>query len=57
MDSMGLHGTNLGHADIYAVSKLLGHSSVKVTEKHYIYLLDENYQSSIDGMEYILKSL
>ena len=46
-----------GYADIYTISKLLGHSSVKVTEQHYIYLLDENYQSSIDGMEYILKSL
>ncbi|TFB11450.1 hypothetical protein E3V55_03540 [Candidatus Marinimicrobia bacterium MT.SAG.3] len=46
-----------GYADIFTISKLLGHSSVKVTEQHYIYLLDENYQSSIDGMEYILKSL
>ncbi len=46
-----------GYSDIYTVSKLLGHSSVIVTEQHYIYLLDENYQSSIDGIEYILKSL
>ena len=46
-----------GHADIYTVSKLLGHSSVKVTERHYIHLLDENYQSSIDGLGKTLKSL
>ena len=46
-----------GHADIYTVSKLLGHSSVKVTERHYILLLDENYQSCIDGLGTTLKSL
>ena len=46
-----------GHADIYKVSKLLGHSSVKVTERHYIHLLDENYQTSINGLDNILKPL
>ena len=46
-----------GHADIYRVSKYLGYSSVKVTERHYIHLLDENYQSCIDGLGTILKSL
>ena len=46
-----------GHADIYAVSKLLGHSSVKVTEKHYIHLLDEDYQASINGLDGVFKSL
>lgn len=46
-----------GHADIYTVSKLLGHSSVKVTERHYIHLLDENYQSCIDELGTTLKSL
>ena len=54
---MGLHGTNLGHADIYAVSKLLGHSSVKVTGKHYIHLLDQDYRSSINGLDRVFKSL
>ena len=43
-----------GYADIYIVSKLLGHSSVKVTERHYIHLLDENYQSSVNGLDEIL---
>ena len=46
-----------GFADIYKVSKLLGHSSVKVTEKHYIHLLDEDYQESINGLDGIFKSL
>ena len=46
-----------GHADIYVVSKLLGHSSVKVTEKHYIHLLDENYQASINGLDNIIENL
>jgi len=45
------------HADIYTVSKLLGHSSVKVTERHYIHLLDENYQSCILSLGETLKSL
>jgi integrase/recombinase XerD len=30
--------------DIYRVSKFLGHSSVKVTEKHYVDLLEVDYQ-------------
>ena len=46
-----------GYADIYIVSKLLGHSSVKVTERHYIHLLDENYQSSVNGLDEILNRL
>ena len=46
-----------GHADIFKVSKLLGHSSVKVTEKHYIHLLDENYQASINGLDNIIDNL
>ncbi|MBT3680500.1 MAG: tyrosine-type recombinase/integrase [Candidatus Marinimicrobia bacterium] len=33
--------------DIYVVSKLLGHSSVKVTEQAYIHLLDSNLQDSV----------
>jgi len=30
--------------DIYRVSKFLGHSSVKVTEKHYVDFLKADYQ-------------
>jgi site-specific recombinase XerD len=33
--------------DIYVVSKLLGHSSVKVTEQAYIHLLDSNLKDGI----------
>jgi len=42
-----------GSADLYTVSKLLGHASVKTTEKYYVDLLDENYRrplSSLDAM-------
>lgn len=46
-----------GYADIYMVSKLLGHSSLRVTERHYIHLLEEDYQSSIDGLDGIFKDL
>jgi integrase/recombinase XerD len=39
-------GANLIQAgmDIYRVSKFLGHSSVKVTEQHYVDLLQSDYQ-------------
>ena len=46
-----------GFADIYKVSKLLGHSSVKVTERHYIHLIDENYQSCINELDGVLNVL
>lgn len=32
------------NVDIYRVSKFLGHSSVTVTERHYVDLLSEDYQ-------------
>ena len=38
--------------DIYRVSKFLGHSSVKVTEKHYVDLLEVDYQ----GMSALLET-
>jgi len=41
-------------ADIYTVSKLLGHASVKTTEKYYIDLVGENYQAAVDGLDDIL---
>lgn len=41
-------------ADIYVVSKLLGHSSVRVTETHYVGLLKENIQEPIDNLAQFL---
>ena len=41
-------------ADIYTVSKLLGHASVKTTEKYYVDLVDENYKSALDGLNDII---
>jgi integrase/recombinase XerC len=42
-------------ADIYVVSKLLGHSSVKVTESHYVELLKENIQEPIENLSKLIK--
>jgi len=41
-------------ADLLTVSKLLGHSSIKTTEKYYVDLLDENYRDSVGGLEEII---
>ena len=38
--------------DIYTVSKFLGHSSVKVTEKHYLALDPEHAKSAINKLDY-----
>ena len=43
-----------GIADLYTISKLLGHTSLKTTERYYIDLLDENYSSSVKQLEDIL---
>ncbi len=37
--------------DIFVVSKLLGHSSVKVTEKHYTELLDKNLREGVSALD------
>ena len=37
-------------ADIYVVSKLLGHSSVRVTETHYVDLLKENIDLPVEKL-------
>jgi integrase len=38
--------------DIYTVSKLLGHSSVKVTEKHYLALDPAHVKAAINQLDY-----
>lgn len=38
--------------DIYTVSRLLGHSSVKVTEKHYLALDQSHVQAAVDQLEF-----
>ena len=43
-----------GKADLYTVSKLLGHTSIRTTEKYYVDLLDDNYRSSVKHLEDIL---
>lgn len=42
-------------ADIYKVSELLGHSTIKTTEKHYVNLLDENYRAPIRWLDKFIK--
>lgn len=39
-------------ADIYAVSKLLGHHDVKITEKHYAHLTPDYQQQSINRLSF-----
>ena len=41
-------------ADIYTVSKLLGHASIKTTEKYYVDLIDDNYKIALDGLDNII---
>ena len=43
-----------GKADLYTVSKLLGHASIRTTEKYYVDLLDENYHQAVKHLENIL---
>lgn len=40
-----------GGGDIYTLSRILGHESVKVTEKHYAYLLKEDLRAAADRVE------
>lgn len=42
-------------ADIYEVSKLLGHSSVKVTESHYVDLLKEDIEKPVQKLAGIIQ--
>lgn len=40
-----------GGGDIYALSKILGHESVGVTEKHYAQLLKEDLRAAMDAID------
>lgn len=39
-----------GIADIFKVSKLLGHSSVKTTEKYYVDFIEEDYKDAVEKL-------
>ena len=41
-------------ADLYTVSLLLGHRSIKTTEKYYVDLLDKNFRDSVSGLDEII---
>jgi integrase len=43
-----------GAADLFTVSKLLGHSSVNTTEKYYVDLLDENFYNSVGKLSELI---
>jgi integrase len=43
-----LHRWLVGGGDVFTLSKILGHASVAVTEKHYAHLLRENIQAKAD---------
>lgn len=45
------HRWLVGGGDIYTLSKILGHASVAVTEKHYAHLLRENIQAKADRVD------
>lgn len=45
-----------GGGDIYSLSKILGHASVVVTEKHYAQLLKEDLVAKIDRVDFGLVS-
>ena len=40
--------------DIFTVSRLLGHTSVKTTEKYYVDLLQDNLRDSVNGLDGII---
>ena len=41
-------------ADLYTVSRLKGHSTIRTTERYYVDLLDENYRVSVSGLDSII---
>jgi hypothetical protein len=42
--------------DIYTVSKLLGHSSVKVTERHYLALDPDHVREAVNHLNFDIPS-
>jgi hypothetical protein len=40
----------VGGGDIFTLSRILGHESVAVTERHYAYLLTENLRGAMEGV-------
>ncbi|MDD5611019.1 MAG: tyrosine-type recombinase/integrase [Candidatus Omnitrophica bacterium] len=42
----------MNNVDLYTVSQLLGHSSVKVTEKHYAHLTKDHKKASVEKLPY-----
>jgi integrase len=42
------HRWLVGGGDVFTLSRILGHASVAVTEKHYAHLLRENIQAKAD---------
>jgi integrase/recombinase XerD len=49
----------LAGGDIFRLSKILGHSSVEVTRKHYAHLVPDDLKAPMDaaGVEDLLKTL
>ncbi|HUP39337.1 MAG TPA: site-specific integrase [Vicinamibacterales bacterium] len=45
------HRWLVGGGDIFTLSRILGHESVAVTEKHYAYLLTENLRGAMDRVD------
>ena len=43
------------HVDIYRVSKILGHSSIKVTESVYLHLLPESSMEAVSVFDNLFK--
>ena len=45
------HRWLVGGGDIFTLSRILGHESVAVTERHYAYLLTENLRGAMDRVD------
>lgn len=58
-DLRSTYGSNLvqNHQPIFTVSKLLGHSSVTITERHYAALSDEGKRAAVDTLSMLPKGV